>query len=53
MLYVACEVIDGTAFGADGDEVAEVAWCDRTMLASCVPYPLYGPVQEYLDEKLR
>jgi len=53
MLYVACEVIAGTASVADGDEIAEVAWCDRVALAAYVPYPLYGPVQEYLDGKLR
>lgn len=53
MLYVACEVIDGTAFVANGDEIAEVAWCDRATLAVYVPYPLYGPVQAYLDGKLR
>jgi 8-oxo-dGTP diphosphatase len=53
MLYIACEILDGTAHVASTDEVAEVAWCDRLSLSTYVPYPLYGPVQEYLDGNLR
>ena len=53
MLYVACEVVDGTAFVADEEELAEVAWCDRATLATYVPYPFFGPVQEHLDANLR
>lgn len=53
MLYVACEVVGGAATVTDADEIAEVAWCDRATLAAYVPYPIYGPVQEYLDDKLR
>lgn len=53
MLYVACEVIGGAAAIGDASEIAEVAWCDRATLAAYVPYPIYGPVQEYLDDKLR
>lgn len=53
MLYVACEVIDGTAYVADEEELAEVAWCDRATLTAHVPYPFYGPVQEHLDVSLR
>lgn len=49
----ACEVIDGTAFAADTDEIAEVVWSDRAELAVFVPYPVYGPVQVYLDDALR
>jgi 8-oxo-dGTP diphosphatase len=52
MLYFACEVFEGAASVADVREIAEVAWCDRAMLAAFVPYPLYGPVQEYLGDKL-
>ena len=52
MVYVACEVIDGTAQVGDEEELAEVAWSDRATLTSYVPYPFYGPVQEYLDEAL-
>jgi 8-oxo-dGTP diphosphatase len=39
MVYVACEVVDGTAYVAAKDDVTEVAWCDRSALAAKVPYP--------------
>lgn len=52
MVYVACEVLSGTAYVADEEDLAEVAWCDRTTLALNVPSPLYGPVQDYLDAVL-
>jgi 8-oxo-dGTP diphosphatase len=38
---------------ASKEEVAEVAWCDRITLSTYVPYPLYGPIQGYLDDNLR
>lgn len=53
MLYVACDRVAGTAELADDEELAEVAWCDRATLAAYVPYPLFAPVQEYLDANLR
>jgi 8-oxo-dGTP diphosphatase len=53
MLYVACEVADGTAYVAAEDEIAEVAWCDRSALAAKVPYPFHGPVQDHIDANLR
>lgn len=53
MLYVACEVVGGTAHVAATDEIADVAWCDRASLAAYVPYPIFGPAQEYLDGKIR
>jgi 8-oxo-dGTP pyrophosphatase MutT (NUDIX family) len=52
MIYVACDVIAGTPYVGDEEELAEVAWCDRATLTSYVPYPFYGPVQEYLDATL-
>jgi 8-oxo-dGTP diphosphatase len=52
MVYVACDVVAGTARVADEDELAEVAWCDRATLAAHVPSPLFEPVQEYLDTTL-
>lgn len=52
MVYVACEVVDGTPYVADEDELAEVEWCDRGKLVEHVPYPLFGPVQEYVDANL-
>jgi 8-oxo-dGTP diphosphatase len=53
MVYVACDFVSGTARVADEDELAEVAWCDRATLTDHVPYPFYGPVQDYLDAALR
>jgi hypothetical protein len=41
MLYIACEILSGTAHVASKEEVAEVAWCDRITLSAYVPYPLY------------
>ncbi|GGL05200.1 NUDIX hydrolase [Mangrovihabitans endophyticus] len=52
MLYVACDYLDGTAYAADEEELAEVEWCDTDTLAEHVPYPFFGPVQEYLDANL-
>lgn len=52
MVYVACEVVKGTARVADEEELAEVEWCDRVKLAEYVPYPFYQPVQEYFDANL-
>jgi len=52
MVYVACELVAGRARVMDAREVAEVAWCDSADLAECVPYPLFGRVQEYLDAAL-
>jgi 8-oxo-dGTP diphosphatase len=53
MLYTACEVVDGTARVAAEAELADVAWCDRAGLATLVPHPLFGPVQQHLDVSLR
>lgn len=52
MIYVACTVLDGTPYVADEDELAEVEWCDRAKLTSYVPYPFFGPVQDYFDARL-
>jgi mutator protein MutT len=52
MVYVACDVVSGTARVGDEDELAEVCWCDRAALTERVPYPFYGPVQDYLDSTL-
>jgi 8-oxo-dGTP pyrophosphatase MutT (NUDIX family) len=51
--YVACDPVSGTAYVADDEELAEVAWCDRATLTEYVPYLFFGPVQEYLDAALR
>ena len=52
MIYVACRVVDGEAAVVDDDELAEFAWSNGKQLTDYVPYPFYGPVQEYLDEHL-
>ena len=52
MVYVACEVLDGTAEVGDPEELAEVAWCDRATLVTYIPHAFYGPVQDYLDTEL-
>ena len=49
MIYVACQVVGGTATVVDDEELAEFAWSDGKQLTEYVPYPFYGPVQEYLD----
>lgn len=51
MIYVACEVVDGTARVTD-DELAEVAWCDLADLTQYVPNGVYPPVQEHLEMAL-
>jgi 8-oxo-dGTP diphosphatase len=52
MVYVACEVVAGTPYVADTDELAAVEWCDRATLTEYVPYPFFGPVQDYFNVKL-
>jgi 8-oxo-dGTP diphosphatase len=52
MVYVACDLLSGTARVGDEEELADVAWCDRASLVEHVPYPFYGPVQDYFDSTL-
>jgi 8-oxo-dGTP diphosphatase len=52
MFYTAAEVVAGEARVADAEELAEVAWVTHGKIADHVPYGLFGPVQEYLDEVL-
>ncbi len=47
MVYVACEVVDGTPYVADEEELVEATWCNGAQLTEHVPYPLFGPVQDY------
>jgi len=53
MVYVACDVVEGEAYVADEDELDEVAWCTRGMLTEYIPFPLFEPVQRYLDGTLK
>ena len=52
MVYVACDVVAGTARVADAAEIAEVEWCGQARVAELVPFPFYGPVQDHLDDVL-
>jgi ADP-ribose pyrophosphatase len=52
MSYTAAEVVAGEAHVADEEELAEVAWVAHEEIPGYVPYGLFEPVQEYLDEAL-
>lgn len=52
MFYTACEPLQGEARVADEDELDAVAWVSHGEIAKYVPYGLFGPVQEYLDDVL-
>lgn len=52
MAYTACELVDGEARVADDDELDAIAWVALDEIPEYVPYGLFGPVQEYLDEVL-
>jgi len=52
MSYTACQVIGGEAHVADAEELDAVAWVKLAEIPEYVPYGLFGPVQEYLDETL-
>jgi 8-oxo-dGTP diphosphatase len=52
MSYTACEVVEGEARVADAEELDAVAWVSLGEIPEYVPYGLFGPVQEYLDEVL-
>lgn len=52
MFYTACEPVQGEARVADDEELDAVAWVSRSEIKEYVPYGLFGPVQEYLDEVL-
>lgn len=53
MIYVACEVIEGTASVVDDEELDDFAWVSHEELATYVPYGLFEPVQQHLDSALR
>jgi 8-oxo-dGTP diphosphatase len=52
MSYTACTPVQGEARVADEDELDAVAWVSHSEIKEYVPYGLFGPVQEYLDEAL-
>ncbi|WP_405797735.1 NUDIX hydrolase [Streptomyces sp. NBC_01506] len=49
MSYTACEVVGGTAYVADTEELAELAWVAHGAIPQYVPYGLFEPVQDHLD----
>jgi 8-oxo-dGTP diphosphatase len=52
MSYTACRMLGGTAHVADTEELAELAWVAHGDIPEHVPYGLFEPVQDYLDEAL-
>ncbi|MGW7555506.1 NUDIX hydrolase [Streptomyces rimosus] len=52
MSYTVCSVVSGEAHVAYADELAEVAWVAHSEMGDYVPYGLFGPMQEYLDDAL-
>ncbi|MFC4496717.1 NUDIX hydrolase [Streptomyces ovatisporus] len=50
--YVACEAVSDEAGAVAPGEVAEVLWAEHGRLVELVPYGLFGPVQDYLDDVL-
>lgn len=52
MAYTACEVVDGEARVADDEELDAITWAAHSEISGLVPYGLYEPVQEYLDDVL-
>jgi len=48
MIYVGCDVVEGTATVVDTDELSDLAWCAVDRLAEYVPAGVYPPVLDYL-----
>jgi len=52
MVYVACDVLAGTAHAASPVEVAALVWAGPGELAGLVPDGFYEPVQRHLDQAM-
>ncbi|ARX81558.1 NUDIX hydrolase [Streptomyces alboflavus] len=52
MSYTAAKVLSGEAHVADDEELDAVAWVSHHEISKYVPYGLFEPVQEYLDDVL-
>ncbi|MFF3848696.1 NUDIX domain-containing protein [Streptomyces sp. NPDC002328] len=50
--YVACRPVGGEAIIASEGEVAGLTWAAHSEIPQYVPYGLFDPVQDYLDEAL-
>lgn len=49
VVYVACDLVSGTAYPASPREVAEVRWASLGELPELIPGGVYAPVQTYLN----
>jgi len=52
VVYVACQLLDGTAYPASPREVAEVRWASLGELPELIPGGIYAPVQAFLEGAL-
>jgi 8-oxo-dGTP diphosphatase len=52
LVYVACDLVSGTARVASPREIAEVAWCGPGDLDECVPCGFAPEVAAYLAARL-
>lgn len=52
MSYTAARIISGEAHVADADELDAVAWVTLAEIPDYVPYGLFEPVQDYLNDTL-
>jgi 8-oxo-dGTP diphosphatase len=52
MSYTACDAVSGEAHVADTEELDAVAWVAHEEIGEYVPYGLFQPVQDYLDDAL-
>ncbi|RDV48608.1 MULTISPECIES: NUDIX hydrolase [unclassified Streptomyces] len=50
--YIACQPRAGTAFVASVEELTDLAWAAHGQIPQYVPYGLFQPVQNYLDQAL-
>jgi 8-oxo-dGTP diphosphatase len=49
VVYVACRLLDGTAYAASPREVAEVRWAAFEELPELIPGGVYAPVRGWLE----
>lgn len=51
MVYVACDLVAGTAHVAADDELSDCTWSAPNQLATYIPLGVYPPVWEHLDQQ--
>jgi hypothetical protein len=52
MSYTACQVVDGTAYVSDTEDLVELAWVALADAPTYVPYGLFELAQHHLDATL-